>query len=465
MYLIRNLLKKHIPRATKVQFVSRDIPVENTIGNATYILDFLRYLRQTGCEIEYVLLNSSPNGRVPWYIIPPVLATLANVSAKNNLRIGRLLVRFNPLSDLLMELVRSLYNHLPENLKDIYRFIRGKRLLRSFDVKYIIPTPVWDALATPEEVNFASLRFVRFKPNLVIANYAFLGGILDSPALDKTVLRVIITHDVRHQRFAHFKKLKLTASESNWSWEQEATQLSKAQILLAIQEEDAKLLKQMVPHSEVISMPKAAIIHDSKIKQVFGRCLFVGSGVDHNYYGLKWFLENVWLKVTQLIHDSSLHVCGTVCDLIQESFPNVHLLGRVDDLEPEYGAAEVCLVPLLAGSGLKIKLVEAMSYGRACVSTSVGVQGLGGVVDSAVLVADTPEDFAAAIHTVLTNKVKRQWMEEEAHRYAIAKLSPQAAYQPFVDYIHQHLQQVQSIPKIVDFEETMDLEKIMSSNK
>ncbi|KOP27856.1 hypothetical protein AMR41_02725 [Hapalosiphon sp. MRB220] len=420
-----------INRPIKIQFISRGIPVDNIAGNATYILNFMHYLRQAGCEIEYVILNSSPNGRAPWYIIPPTSATLANVSVKNNLRIGRLLLRVNPLSDWLIELVRLVYIRLPEKLKNIYRSIKKKR-----------HTQAWDALPTPEELNFASSQFVRFKPNVVIANYTFLGSILDSPALDKTVLKVILTHDILHQRYAQFKKLGLTTVESNWSWEREATQLSKAQVILAIQEEEAKLFKQMTPQSEVISMPQAAIIHDSKAKQVAGRCLFVGSRVDHNYYGLQWFLKNVWLRVTQITHDCSLHVCGNVCDLIQESFPNVHLLGRVDDLEPEYGAAEVCLVPLLAGSGLKIKLVEAMSYGRACVSTSVGIQGLGGVVGSAALVADTPEDFAAAIHTVLTNKEKRQWMEEQAHRYAIANLSPQAVYQPFVDYIHQYLQQV-----------------------
>ncbi|WP_157703494.1 glycosyltransferase family 4 protein, partial [Salmonella enterica] len=138
--------------------------------------------------------------------------------------------------------------------------------------------------------------------------------------------------------------------------------LRKAQVLLAIQEEDANLFQEMAPECKVISMPMSAVSHSNTVKQVPGRCLFVGSRANHNYYGLQWFLENVWSKVLQLNPDCTLHVCGTVCDLIQGTFPNVRLLGRVDDLKPEYGAASVCLVPLLAGSGLKIKLVEAMSY-------------------------------------------------------------------------------------------------------
>ena len=420
----------------KVQIVSRNILVENTSGNATYLLDFMRYLQQVGCEIEYVLLDSSPNGRFPWYIIPSTLLALAKVSAKNNLRIGRVLVRFNSFSDLLIETVRPAYDRLPTSLKNIYRSRRDKR---QEPPKYLKQSQLWDVPLTPEEVAFANDRFVKFKPDVAIANYAFLGSILDSPFLNPTVLKVILTHDVRHQRSTQLKELGLVSFESDWSREREIQELSKAQVLLAIQSEDAHLFKEMVPQSEVICLPMSAESHSHTVKQVSSRCLFVGSGADHNYYGLQWFLENVWPLVVQLIPDSSLHVCGTVCDFIQGTFPNVCLLGRVNDLKPEYSAAEVCLVPLLAGSGLKIKLVEAMSYSRACVSTSVGVQGLREIVGKTTLVADTPEDFAAAVHLLLTNLDKRQWMETQAYEYVKENLSPQAVYQPFVNYVHQYL--------------------------
>lgn len=451
---------KRITKPIKVQFISRDIPVENKSGNASYILDFLHYLRQSGCEIQFLLLNSSPNGRFPWYIIPPTLARLAKVSAKDNFRIGRVLLRFNSLSDWLIESLRIIYDRLPKNLKNIYRSARDKQ--QQTPLWYVDYSQDWDEIATREEVAFANSKFVKFKPDVVVTNYVFLGNVFDSPFLNETALKVILTHDVRHQRSAHFQKLGLAASELNWSREQETIVLRKAQVLLAIQEEDANLFWEMTPECKVISMPMSAVSHSHTVKQVPGRCLFVGSRANHNYYGLQWFLENVWSKVLQLNPNCSLHVCGTVCDLIQGTFPNVRLLGRVDDLKPEYGAASVCLVPLLAGSGLKIKLVEAMSYNRACVSTSVGVQGLRDVVDKTTLVADTASDFATAVHTLLTNSNQRQWMEEQAHKYVSEKLSPQAVYQPFVDYIHAFLQQKSSYQ--VGCLEKIEL-GIISSNK
>ncbi len=462
MASVKNVLPKYIQRPIKVQIVSREIPVENTIGNATYILNFLGYLRQEGCKIEYIIPNSSPNGKAPWYVISPTLSRLANLWVKDNLRISRLLLRFNSLLDWFIESLRLIYDRFPETLKNMYRSAREQRQLMPL---YAVASGVWNAPIMPEERAFINSQFIRFKPDVVIANYAFLANVLDSPVLDKNVVKVILTHDVRHQRGAQFKKLGLASSEPYWNRERETLELSKAQVLLAIQEEDANLFKEMAPQCEVICMPISVGCHSHAIKQVPGRCLFVGSSVDHNYYGLQWFLENVWSKVIELNPRSSLYICGTVCDLIKESFPNVRLLGRVDDLKPEYGAAEVCLVPLLAGSGLKIKLVEAMSYGRACVSTSVGVQGLRDIVGKTTLVADTAEDFAMAVHTLLTNPDKRQWMEAQAYRYVSEKLSPEAAYQPFVDYIHQHLQQVTNLPQIIHFEETMGLGKVISSNK
>ncbi|MDF5720853.1 MAG: glycosyltransferase family 4 protein [Rhizonema sp. PD37] len=433
-------LKSRSNGPIKVQIVSRGLPIENTFGGSAYILDFMRYLQQADCEIEYVLLNSSPNGTIPWYIIPTYLAALANVSVQNNLQIGRILLRFNSLSEWLTAPLLLLYNRLiPEKLKDFYRSARDERKKK---LGHAIALQPWDTLVTPKELAFVNSRLVRFKPNVVVANYAWLGSVFDASSFDESVLKVILTHDILHKRVADFRRMGETSELSDWNWDNESAQLSKAQVLLAIQEEEAEILKKMAPSSEVIYMPMSVICHSHDTRQVPGRCLFVGSSSPHNTHSLQWFLENVWPLVLQVAPYCSLHVCGSVCKQIQGSFSNVCLLGRVANLKPEYSTAEVCLVPILMGSGLKIKLVEALSYGRSCVSTSVGVQGLGEIAGSAVLVADTAENFAAAIHKLLTNPEQRQWMEEQARRYVSEKLSPQGVYQPFLEKIEQHIKQL-----------------------
>lgn len=424
----------------KVQIVSRTILVANSFGNSTYVLNFLRYLHEIGIDTEYLLLDESPNGRTLWYVIPEKIRDVTKVLAMGHFRVGNLLIS-SSISNWIIESLRFIYNLLlPKPLKNIYRRNRDKKQLTP---RYIVPPKPWDKLLAPKEIEFVNSHVIRYQPNVVIANYVHLSDIFD--VLKNTnILKAILTHDVRHQRTAQFKKLALDSFETEWSRDKERSALKKAEVILAIQQEETKIFRDMVPDKKVICMPLAAKCKSHQLPQVPGRCLFVGSNADHNYYGLKWFLENVWGKIIERRPNTSLHICGNICDLIEEIYPNVHLLGVVEDLKPEYSAAEVCLIPLLAGSGLKIKLVEAMSYGRACVSTSIGIQGLPEISGKTTLVADNAEDFSLAVHTLLTDSDKRKSFEQQAYRYIEENLSPQSVYQPFVNYIYQHVQQQSS---------------------
>jgi hypothetical protein len=429
-------------KSIKIQIISRIFPIKNNAGRDAYILDFVNYLRQANCEVEFISTNPSATDKYPWCIIPSTLRNPAKVRVRNNFRIGCILLRFSPMSDWISGPLRLIFHKLPQRLKNIFR-LTAQKLKKQYNqqIKNAQNQNIrdWqDVLANSQEIAFAKAQIDRFKPDVVVVNYIILANILDSLQSDENILKVILTHDVFHQRNALFQKIGVAMGDGNWNLEAETAQLEKAQVLLAIQKEDAEVFKQMVPQARVLNMPISAVSYSHTIEQVPGRCLFVGSRTQHNFYGLQWFLENVWLQIVQKVPDCSLHVCGSVCDGIKETFPNVRFLGRVNNLKPEYSAAEVCLVPLLAGSGLKIKLVEAMSYGRACVSTSVGIQGLPEIVGKTAILADTIDDFAAAVQTLLTNSNKRQCMESQAYKYVSEKLSPKSSYQPFVDYIHQY---------------------------
>ena len=427
----------------KIQIISRSFPLKNNMyGRDAYILDFINYLQQVDCELEYISISSTPIDKYPWCVTPSILRKPTKVRVRDNLHIGCILLRFNVLSDWITGPLRLIFHKLPQRLKNIFR-IATQKIKRKYhrqitDIKNIKIRDWQDTVATIQEISFAKAQIDRFKPDVVVVNYVYLANILDHLHTDKNILKTILTHDVLHQRNAQLQKIGIAMHDGNWNLKAETAYLDKAQVLLAIQKEDAEAFKQMVTQAQVINMPISAVSYSHTIKQIPGRCLFVGSNSQHNSYGLQWFLENVWLQIIQKVPHSSLHVCGSVCDSIRGTFPNVRFLGRVKDLKPEYSAAEVCLVPLLAGSGLKIKLVEAMSYGRACVSTSVGIQGLPEIVGKTVIQADIIDDFVTAVQTLLTDANKRQYMESQAYRYVSQKLSPKSSYQPFVDYIHQH---------------------------
>ena len=76
------------------------------------------------------------------------------------------------------------------------------------------------------------------------------------------------------------------------------------------------------------------------------------------------------------------------------------MLGRIDDLTPLYANAAVVISPLRGGSGLKIKLIEALGQGKAIVVTTTTLQGVADVIGSAVIVADDAQEFADGIRNL-----------------------------------------------------------------
>jgi glycosyltransferase involved in cell wall biosynthesis len=77
--------------------------------------------------------------------------------------------------------------------------------------------------------------------------------------------------------------------------------------------------------------------------------------------------------------------------------------GPVKDVALEYGRARAMIVPLRAGSGTRIKILEAFSFGVPVVSTTEGMAGLDLQNEVHLLIADTPESFARACERVLTD--------------------------------------------------------------
>jgi polysaccharide biosynthesis protein PslH len=93
---------------------------------------------------------------------------------------------------------------------------------------------------------------------------------------------------------------------------------------------------------------------------------------------------------------------------LAESEKNIRLTGWVDDIRPFVGRGSVCIVPLRIGGGTRLKIFEAMAMGKAVVSTSVGAEGLAVRSGENIVLADTPNDFAQAVISLLRDPRRRQ---------------------------------------------------------
>ncbi len=136
----------------------------------------------------------------------------------------------------------------------------------------------------------------------------------------------------------------------------------------------------------------------------------------HNVDGLRWFLEQVWPTIVERLPAATLHVCGSVCEEVRERAKGVVYRGEIPNLDGEYAKAALVIVPLRSGSGLKIKTIEAMSHGRARVTTSIGAQGLARGDKAPFLVADDAVDFAAAVIKLLRDDDARHEVSAKARQ-------------------------------------------------
>lgn len=130
-----------------------------------------------------------------------------------------------------------------------------------------------------------------------------------------------------------------------------------------------------------------------------------------NLQGLEWFLKEVWPDVNKAIPDTKLHIAGRNMPegLKRASYPNTIFYGEVEDAFAFMKKYNIMLAPLLAGSGVRVKIIEGMAQGKAIVTTSIGIEGIECRYGKDVMVADAAEEFAKTIVSCIQNpKIAKQ---------------------------------------------------------
>jgi glycosyltransferase involved in cell wall biosynthesis len=102
---------------------------------------------------------------------------------------------------------------------------------------------------------------------------------------------------------------------------------------------------------------------------------------------------------------------------------NVIVTGEVSDVRPYLRAAQVVIVPLQHGAGTRLKILEAFAMGKAVVSTSLGVEGISATHEREILIADTPEIFAAQVTRLLQVESLRHRLGHSARRFVTEHFS------------------------------------------
>ena len=168
--------------------------------------------------------------------------------------------------------------------------------------------------------------------------------------------------------------------------------------------------------------------------------LFVGSGgYTPNRNGVRWFLQSCWPAIHARHPDSRFRVVGSGDwpSLAAEfrDTAGVDFVGRVDSVSDEYDRARFSIVPIFAGGGTKIKLIESCAFGLPAVSTVHSARGFGEQIESLVLQGDTPELFIANCLWLLGDDDEADSRGAKLRELQQAQFSRQAVEEEIADQI------------------------------
>ena len=204
--------------------------------------------------------------------------------------------------------------------------------------------------------------------------------------------------------------------------------LAAADTIVAIQRDEAAVLRKELPAHEILVTPIAAVPVEKPQPGKADIVLFVGSSAAPNVDGIKWFIDACWPAIRQRRPDVVLYIAGSVCSGLARVPDGVRLLNVVENLDGLYADAAVVISPLRAGSGLKIKLIEALSKGKAVVATTTTLQGVSDVMKDCAMISDDAPDFAGAVVALLADDKMRLELGARGLSVIATQFAPDRAY-------------------------------------
>lgn len=277
-------------------------------------------------------------------------------------------------------------------------------------------TPSFFQIRITDDKRILFLNDIIRQYNIDIVQCEMISSISDVLVLPSNIKKIYVQHQIDYVRC----QLDLKEKSLLDDFKEELAQCKKNEIFLlnrfnaiiVLSEYDKELMQRDEVTTPIYVSP--AIVSTS-IKP-FEFCpkrkilSFVGPSMHSpNVNGIRWFLENCWKELKHRSPDFKLQIIGEWDNLlkkeIQRTYPEIIFHGYVPNLE-RYVENTIMIVPINIGSGIRMKILEALSLGIPVVSTSIGAQGLPLKDGEDCFITDSPQIFVEDI--LKLNNVKIQ---------------------------------------------------------
>lgn len=160
--------------------------------------------------------------------------------------------------------------------------------------------------------------------------------------------------------------------------------------------------------------------------------LFVGSYFFANYEGIKWFKENVSDSI-----NCKIKVVGKNMEKVKDELEtsNLEIVGTVDDLSSYYNEATFVIAPIFSGSGMKVKIAEALMYGKTIFGTDEAFEGYNFDINKVGSKCNTAEEFIEEINQYL--KTSKRKYNQKSREIFLRKYSFEKSINKFKEILNK----------------------------
>lgn len=265
------------------------------------------------------------------------------------------------------------------------------------------------------------LRPILLDSDYVVCEYIFMSKALLAAPLG--AVRVVDTHDAFSDR--HLKFRSEGARVGYWltvSPHDEAKALSRADVVIAIQASEAQHFSDILDAANSgtkVTTVGHLLSNTSRASCTAGSsAVFVASNSPANRMALKWLIDNVIPLIREVVPEFVLQLVGSICDALDDNTtPGVRRLGFVPTLDWAFNTSMVAVNPVQVGTGMNIKLLDAISYGIPVVSTETGIRGIDQEFLRGVITCKDQDHahFADAVVQIMTQPAVRSALADNAY--------------------------------------------------
>lgn len=158
-----------------------------------------------------------------------------------------------------------------------------------------------------------------------------------------------------------------------------------------------------------------------------------------NQEAVTWFLENVWSEIIKLHPTQKLYLAGRNMPkwLLNNQTDNVEVVGEVANAKSFMLSKDIMVVPLLSGSGMRVKIIEGMALGKTIITTSIGAEGISFEPNKHLLIADSTKEFIAQIDKCLNDEAFKNKIGLNAQRKVAEEYDNIKICLPLINYFDE----------------------------